>query len=130
MNYINRALFRWLLSICTEATSLLNKLVPAALILCTAVVKAETQTMELEINNHLFIPSELVIPANTKVKLIIYNRDPSPEEFESYELNREKIIMGNSKGVVFIGPLSPGEYPFFGEFHMKTALGKVIVDKQ
>ncbi len=89
--------------------------------------KADTPVMKLEIKNHLFYPSELVIPANTKVKLLIYNRDPSPEEFESYELNREKIIMGNSKGIVFIGPLSAGEYPFFGEFNMKTALGKVIV---
>ena len=90
-------------------------------------VKADTPVMELEIKNHLFYPSELVIPINTKIKLLIYNRDPSPEEFESYELNREKIIMGNSKAIVFIGPLSVGEYPFFGEFNMKTALGKVIV---
>jgi cupredoxin-like protein len=124
MNFCSKTQFRRLL------INLLIKLLPAVLLLCSALVKAETQTMELEINNHLFIPSELVIPANTKIKLIIYNRDRSPEEFESYELNREKIIMGNSKGIVFIGPLSPGEYPFFGEFHIKTALGKVIVREQ
>ncbi|PKM10703.1 MAG: cupredoxin domain-containing protein [Gammaproteobacteria bacterium HGW-Gammaproteobacteria-3] len=99
----------------------------ALLLLITATVNAETQVMELEIKNHLFNPAELVIPANTKIKLLIYNRDPSPEEFESYELNREKIIIGNSKGFIFIGPLAPGEYPFFGEFHIQTALGKVIV---
>ena len=57
-----------------------------------------------------------------------YNRDDTPEEFESYELNREKVIVGNSQGVVFIGPLKPGEYPFFGEFNMKTALGKIIAE--
>lgn len=90
-------------------------------------VKAETPVYELNIKNHLFYPSELFIPADTKVKIIIYNRDASPEEFESYELNREKIIMGKRKGIVFIGPLPAGEYPFFGEFNMKTALGKVIV---
>jgi hypothetical protein len=87
---------------------------------------AETPVFELEIKNHLFYPSELFIPADTKVKIVIYNRDPSPEEFESYELNREKIIMGKRKGIVFIGPLAPGEYPFFGEFNINTALGKVI----
>ena len=96
-------------------------------IVVASPTKAETLVMELEIKGHLFYPSELVIPVDTKVKLLIYNRDPSPEEFESYELNREKIIMGNSKGIVFIGPLSTGEYPFFGEFHMNTALGKVVV---
>ena len=89
---------------------------------------AQTLEFEIEIREHLFFPAELVIPANQKVKLIIYNRDSTPEEFESYELNREKVIVGNSQGVVFIGPLKPGIYPFFGEFNLKTALGKIIVE--
>jgi len=50
------------------------------------------------------------------------------EEFESYELNREKVIPAGRKGIVFIGPLRPGVYPFFGEFFPKTAQGKVIVE--
>lgn len=87
---------------------------------------AQTPVFEIEIREHLFFPAELEIPANQKVKLIIYNRDPTPEEFESYELNREKVIVGNSQGIIFIGPLKPGEYPFFGEFNLKTALGKII----
>jgi hypothetical protein len=82
---------------------------------------------EIEIRNHLFQPDALTIPANTKVKLIVYNRDPTPEEFESFELNREKVIMGGRKAIIFIGPLPPGEYPFFGEFNPQTALGRIIV---
>ncbi len=88
---------------------------------------AKTPVIEIDIQDHLFHPSEIVIPANTKVKLIINNLDPTPEEFESYELNREKVISGSRKAVIFIGPLPPGEYPFFGEFHPKTAQGKVLV---
>lgn len=80
----------------------------------------------LEIKNHLFYPAEIVIPANTKVRLRVINRDDTPEEFESYELNREKVILGNSQTVIFIGPLPPGEYPFFGEFNISTAQGKII----
>jgi len=83
--------------------------------------------VEIEIRNHLFYPPEILIPAGTKVKLVIKNQDPTPEEFESYELNREKVINGNSVTVIFIGPLAPGEYPFFGEFYPKTAQGKVLV---
>ncbi len=94
----------------------------------TVVVHAERPVIEIEIRDHLFWPSEVRMPANTKVKLLVYNRDPTSEEFESYELNREKVIMGNRKAVIFIGPLLPGVYPFFGEFNPDTAQGKVIVE--
>jgi hypothetical protein len=99
----------------------------AVLVSCSAASLAATPEFELEIRNHLFQPDTLVIPANTKVKLVIYNRDSTPEEFESYELNREKVIPGQSKAIVFVGPLAPGEYPFFGEFNPQTALGTIIV---
>ncbi len=92
------------------------------------LVQAGKPVIEIEIRDHLFWPSEVVVPANTKIKLLVYNRDPTSEEFESYELNREKVIMGKRKAVIFIGPLLPGEYPFFGEFHPETAQGKVIAE--
>jgi len=91
-------------------------------------VFADKPVVEIEIRDHLFFPSEVVIPANTKVKLLVRNLDPTPEEFESYELNREKVISGNSQAVIFIGPLSPGEYPFFGEFYPRTAQGRVVAE--
>ena len=96
-------------------------------IFLSAEVLAATPVIDIEIKNHLFIPSEIIIPKNTKVKLVIYNRDDTDEEFESYELNREKVIIGKRKGIIFIGPLPAGEYPFFGEFFPKTAQGNVIV---
>jgi len=60
------------------------------------------------------------------VKLVIENRDATPEEFESHELNREKVIAGKSTATVWIGPLTPGRYPFFGEFNETTAQGVVV----
>lgn len=91
-----------------------------------ASVSAAVPEIDIEIRDHLFFPSTIEVPANQKVKLMITNQDPTPEEFESYELNREKVIPGNGRTVIFIGPLDPGEYPFFGEFFPKTAQGKVI----
>ena len=96
--------------------------------LCSSMLSAATPVFEIEIQNHLFIPSEIAVPANTKVKLVVFNRDATPEEFESYELNREKVIMGNRKATIFIGPLRAGEYPFFGEFYPATAQGMVIAE--
>jgi len=96
-------------------------------VISSTAVHAGRPEFVLEIRNHLFVPAEIVIPANTRVKLIVYNRDPTPEEFESYPLNREKVIMGRRKTTIFLGPLEPRSYPFFGEFHPDTALGRIIV---
>ncbi len=101
------------------------------MLVCSAAAtnaRAEKPVIEIEIRDHLFWPSEVTVPANTKVKLLVFNRDPTSEEFESYELNREKVIMGNKKAVIFIGPLLPGVYPFFGEFNPDTAQGQVVVE--
>jgi hypothetical protein len=89
-------------------------------------VQAATPEVEIVIKDHLFFPSVVEVPAGQKIRLRIINQDPTPEEFESYELNREKVIAGNRETVVFIGPLTPGEYPFFGEFNPRTAQGKVV----
>jgi len=97
-----------------------------AIILLPAAALADKPVFNLEIREHLFSPSELRIPANTKIKLFVHNLDRTPEEFESYELNREKVILGGHKAVIFIGPLPPGDYPFFGEFNPKSAQGKII----
>lgn len=83
--------------------------------------------IKIEIRDHLFYPAEIEIAAGTKVKLIFINLDSTTEEIESHDLNREKIIAGNSQSVIFIGPLAAGEYSFFGEFFHKTAQGKLIV---
>ncbi len=107
---------------------LLRLLPPVLLAGLAAAASAGPPIHELEIRNHLFLPDEIRIPAGTKIKLVVYNRDPTPEEFESYELNREKVIMGGRKATLFIGPLQPGVYPFFGEFNPRTAQGRVVVE--
>ncbi len=81
---------------------------------------------ELTLKDHLFSPSTLQVPAGKKVKIIIHNQDPNPEEFESFSMNREKVILGNSSGVVFVGPLLPGTYPFSGEYNPDSAKGQLI----
>ncbi len=88
-------------------------------------VSAEEPVYEIVIKDHRFTPAALEVPAGKKVKVVVKNEDPTPEEFESYDLNREKIVAGNSKITVFIGPLKPGSYKYFGEFHMDTANGTI-----
>ena len=82
----------------------------------------------ITIKDHKFSPADVRVPAGQKVKLVIENQDATPEEFESTELNREKIIAPKSKVAVWIGPLKPGKYPFMGEFNQATAKGVVIAE--
>lgn len=96
------------------------------LLLPVAALAAESE-YALVIRDHRFEPAEISIPAGMKVKLRVENKDKTPEEFESHELNREKVIPGNTTATIFIGPLKPGRYPFFGEFHESTAQGVIVV---
>src|SRR4051812_22296504 len=111
------------------ALSLLRRIaLVGAVALAPAVLLAAEPEFTLVIRDHKFEPSELRVPANAKVRLVIDNQDATAEEFESKELKREKVIPGKSKGTVLVGPLKPGRYPFFGEFHESTAKGVLIAE--
>jgi plastocyanin len=82
----------------------------------------------VNIENHKFIPNIVKVPAGKRIVLVVKNKDNSVEEFESVDLKREKIIPSNGEIKIIFGPLKPGEYKFFGEFHEKTAQGKIIAE--
>jgi len=106
------------------------KAAASGMILCIALMLpalVNAAQYEIIIENHRFIPEQLEVSANEKHRLIVINKDATPEEFESYELNREKIVAGNSKIIIFLPPLESGTYPFFGEFNEATAQGRIIV---
>jgi len=98
----------------------------AVLLISSFAFAADTEFL-LVIRDHRFEPQELVVPAGKKFRLLVDNRDFTAEEFESHALNREKVVPGKFRVPVFLGPLAPGRYPFFGEFHEKTAQGTLIV---
>lgn len=96
--------------------------------LLSPLLAVAADDITIVIKDHKFSPAEVRVPAGQKVKLIIDNQDATPEEFESAELNREKVIAPKSKATVWIGPLKPGKYPFMGEFNQATAKGVVIAE--
>ena len=103
-----------------------NLLFIITLFLLASTAYAADAEFTLVIREHKFEPAELTVPAGKKIKLLIENKDSTPEEFESYALSREKVISGNSAASLYIGPLKAGRYPFFGEFNQSTAQGVVI----
>lgn len=89
---------------------------------------AEAPEFHLAIENHRYQPETLKVPAGVKFKLVVTNKDSTPEEFESVDLKREKIVMPHGKITVFVGPLTAGTYKFFGDFHQDTAQGRLIAE--
>jgi high-affinity iron transporter len=80
----------------------------------------------LVFHNHRFEPSRLEVPAHVKFRLQVKNTDDTADEFESTDLNREKLVAPGQTITVFLGPLDPGEYKFFGDFHQDTAQGVLV----
>ena len=81
----------------------------------------------IQIKDHKFIPDLVQIPANKKFKLVIENLDKTLEEFESDDLKKEKWVGSGKKITIPVNALQTGEYKFYGDFHQKTAQGKIVV---
>lgn len=88
---------------------------------------ADIPTFELVLKDHTFVPATLQVPANTRVRLVVKNQDATPAEFESRAFRAEKIVPAHGEVALFIGPLQPGFYGFFDEFHEARTRGMLVV---
>lgn len=104
----------------------LRLMLKGMLLLLISMEVAAEEVFELRIRDHLFQPSRLDVPAGRKIRIRVINEDASPEEFDSFALNREKVILGRSQAILYVGPLDPGEYPFSGDYHPDSAAGVLI----
>jgi hypothetical protein len=66
-----------------------------------------------------------MVPSGERFRIEVMNEDPTPAKFESSELHVEKIVTAGSRISVFAGPLKPGTYGFFNDYHPDTK-GSVI----
>ena len=80
------------------------------------------------LKDHRFAPAEIHIPAGKPAILVLTNQDSTAEEFDSSALKVEKIVAGGHYVTIRLRPLSPGRYPFAGEFNSATANGVVIAE--
>ncbi len=93
-------------------------------ILFSAAAHAEDYVLTLK--DHQFSPKMLTIPAGQKIKITVKNQDATPAEFESSDLNREKVVAANSEIIIFIGPLDAGTYGYFDDFHRDATTGTIV----
>ena len=89
--------------------------------LASAPVLAAPLSLVLEA--HHFTPDHIVVPAHSRFKLLVTSHDATPDEFESSDLRVEKILMPGQTIAVMAGPLGPGQYIFYDDYHPETAHG-------
>jgi plastocyanin len=93
--------------------------IPLALALATSAF-ADDPVVTITVKDHQFVPAEVPVPAGVKVKLLVKNEQQVNAEFESKSLHREKIVNAGGEITVLVGPLEPGNYEFFDDFHPDT----------
>jgi high-affinity iron transporter len=89
-------------------------------VLVSGSVARAQETPVLELRDHRFVPDRIEVPAHVKFRLLVKNSGNAPAEFESSDLNREKVVTPGQTITVFLGPLEPGTYHFFDDFHQST----------
>jgi hypothetical protein len=96
-----------------------------------AVAPAQAQepaTYEITLKDRAFTPAELKVPAGQAFMIKLNNVNAVPAEFESHDLNIEKIAAGNSSIVVKVKALKPGRHLFHDEIQEDVAKGYVIAE--
>jgi plastocyanin len=107
----------------------LSRLFPVTIALAALIALpalAEDPAVVIAIKDHNFIPETVEIPAGVKVKLTVRNQGDTASEFESVQFHREKVVQAGSEIILSVGPLEPGSYEFFDDFHPQTR-GHLVV---
>ena len=104
------------------------RLLPAVLAMTILVLQTVRPALAadpvvLTLTNNRFVPNEVTVPAGERLRIEVRNQDGTPAEFESHDLRVEKFIAPQGQIAVMVGPLKPGTYKFFDDYHPKTATG-------
>src|SRR5271170_1288247 len=94
-------------------------------VLLTFASAAQAEDYVLTLKDHKFSPDPITVPSGQKIKLTVKNAQTTNAEFESSDLDREKVVETNSEIIVYVGPLGPGSYGYFDDFHRETT-GTII----
>jgi len=89
------------------------------LLALAATARAEERAVPVAVAEHGFAPAEVEAVAGERLRLEVTNRTAAAIEFESFELNRERVVPPGQTVAVYVSGLSPGRYEFFDDFHQE-----------
>jgi hypothetical protein len=82
--------------------------------------------VELRYENRRWIPQTITVPANRQFRIKIINASKEAVEFESFKLNREKVVGPGETTTINMPRLKPGSYDFYDDFHADVPEGTII----
>jgi cupredoxin-like protein len=98
---------------------LITILIMASLLLQFGVARAEEGVVPLAVEDGAFVPAEVEGPAATRFRLEVTNRTSAAIEFESFALNRERVVQPGQTVAIYLSGLTFGRYEFFDDFHQE-----------
>ena len=81
---------------------------------------------EIRYANRQFTPQTLSVPAGMPLEIRVVNASRERIEFESFKLNREKVVEPGETIMVKLPALRPGSYDFFDDFHADVPEGSIV----
>jgi hypothetical protein len=81
---------------------------------------------ELRYEQGHFVPQQLTVPANQPLRIKVVNAASQPIEFESFELNRERVVPPGGEITVYLPSLTAGSYSFFDDFNRDATHGTLV----
>lgn len=86
---------------------------------------ADEATTQIKFENGHFEPTSFNVAAGAPIKVTVLNNSDSVIEFESFELNRERVVQPGGSITVLLPKLDPGQYHFFDDFHHDVPQGTI-----
>jgi hypothetical protein len=84
------------------------------------------KSLEIRFENHKFSPNALIVPADKPLQITVLNLSRERIEFESFKLNREKVVEPGGSVILKLPALRAGSYDFFDDFHSDVPEGAII----
>jgi plastocyanin len=85
-----------------------------------------SNSVELRYADHRFTPASVKVPAGRALTLRVVNASKQTIEFESFKLNREKVLTPGETIIMRLPALSPGSYDFYDDFHEDVPQGHIV----
>jgi len=95
--------------------------------LLSPAAHAQDRTIDIVIEKNTLNPAKVSVKAGEVFTFKVTNKDKTFEEFESKSMVIEKFIKPGKTLLIKVGPLKPGEYDYFLEFHPEAPKGIVVV---